>query len=57
MVFLSFILMSILEETLLRDYQYNKQNITLIMEYIEENYTENMIVMDIAKHFNKESIY
>ncbi len=45
MVFLSFILMSILEETLLRDYQYNKQNITLIMEYIEENYTENMIVM------------
>ncbi|MGY4793720.1 AraC family transcriptional regulator [Lysinibacillus fusiformis] len=50
--------LNILEEMLLTikmmDYQYKKENITLIMEYIQENYTKNMTVMDIAKHFNME---
>lgn len=49
---------NILEEIILvikmRDYQYKKENITLITEYMQENYTKNMTVMDIANHFKME---
>ncbi|WP_249661964.1 AraC family transcriptional regulator, partial [Lysinibacillus fusiformis] len=35
-------------------YQYKKENITLIPEYMQENYTKNMTVKDIANHFEME---
>ncbi|WP_196426702.1 helix-turn-helix domain-containing protein [Lysinibacillus cavernae] len=50
--------LNILEEIILlikmMDYQYKKENIALIMEYIQENFTKNMTVIDIANHFNME---
>ncbi|QQP12827.1 helix-turn-helix transcriptional regulator [Lysinibacillus agricola] len=50
--------LNILEEIILlvkmMDYQYKKKNISVIMEYMQENFAKNITVLDIASQFNIE---